>query len=733
MQQGSMAEHERAMLRAMLYLKMQRPHAAAHAAACAVKLCGGLLLKGPPLSEETVDQLSRAFHLHGRAMLLSTATFARVNPNSSKDGSLAQQPHAIVVDAAQYKASLRSLFCATLLSPRNHAYSSSVSSEDVHLLGGDALREAAAAAKEQLHQLAQGNRAAAAVPSCFAARLASAAAAAAAATATATPKASPAPAPAPGAPGVCKSMGPKESCSLGSIRGQTENGSSATSTQFPLKLGVEVHLPCRVLPAAARSLLMQQVKLLIPKALEAVVHEHQGNAQEPSRSHARPSAQPLPPMHVSVALEGIANGRCPGDHAAVQLEVCAEVCMEVVQELLSGSACPVNSILTFSSNPGRNSSSSCHWQVGVDALHAGLAASTELAQLAGAAPCKTLWRLRPPPRQTPKQEQQWAGRETSDSSGRSMESGKAEEHGDRSEVKGGLRQQQQEQKEEAQQQQQQQKEEEEDGENQSQLLARTTSSLPLVPLPKQRGPAKELPYAHYRLVDALGNAVERPQKHPFALSRVYYSANEVPAAERQVLALCIRAVKSTQHGISPNVGPLSLKSLPVYRDVQQLCNIHHFRFLHPKVRDMLLKRDNTCGFYSTLPFDLIATRQVWYEPADGCCRWRQTASEVIIIANQWAYGCGSFVWRPLGAKVLPLYALLQLSNMEILFRKAHGQETCKSTYNHTPCIGSPPNPPCRKETFKGSSNTKSWPHKKGLRKACFHQKFAAGGDLAPDG
>jgi hypothetical protein len=31
-----------------------------------------------------------------------------------------------------------------------------------------------------------------------------------------------------------------------------------------------------------------------------------------------------------------------------------------------------------------------------------------------------------------------------------------------------------------------------------------------------------LPYAHYRLVHEDGRAVERPDKHPFALSRVLY-------------------------------------------------------------------------------------------------------------------------------------------------------------------------------------------------------------------
>jgi len=46
--------------------------------------------------------------------------------------------------------------------------------------------------------------------------------------------------------------------------------------------------------------------------------------------------------------------------------------------------------------------------------------------------------------------------------------------------------------------------------------------------PAQVQPKRELPYAHYRLVDALGIPLCRPQKHPFALTRVYYSPTDVP-------------------------------------------------------------------------------------------------------------------------------------------------------------------------------------------------------------
>ena len=64
-----------------------------------------------------------------------------------------------------------------------------------------------------------------------------------------------------------------------------------------------------------------------------------------------------------------------------------------------------------------------------------------------------------------------------------------------------------------------------------------------------------LPYGAYRLVHAGGEAVERLDKHPFCMSRVYYEAGERP-------------------------------------------------------------------------------REVWTELIDGCCRWRQTGSEVKVIALQ---------------------------------------------------------------------------------------------------
>lgn len=46
-----------------------------------------------------------------------------------------------------------------------------------------------------------------------------------------------------------------------------------------------------------------------------------------------------------------------------------------------------------------------------------------------------------------------------------------------------------------------------------------------VPRPKQE---ISVPYKHYRLVTADGRALERQDKHPFCMSRVYYAKDERP-------------------------------------------------------------------------------------------------------------------------------------------------------------------------------------------------------------
>ena len=54
---------------------------------------------------------------------------------------------------------------------------------------------------------------------------------------------------------------------------------------------------------------------------------------------------------------------------------------------------------------------------------------------------------------------------------------------------------------------------------------------PPTPLRRQPAPPKlevELPYRLYRLVRADGTPVERADKHPFCMSRVYYDGAEKP-------------------------------------------------------------------------------------------------------------------------------------------------------------------------------------------------------------
>jgi hypothetical protein len=82
--------------------------------------------------------------------------------------------------------------------------------------------------------------------------------------------------------------------------------------------------------------------------------------------------------------------------------------------------------------------------------------------------------------------------------------------------------------------------------NSQALVPVTATEKEVVP-----APALPLPYAGYTLVDLSGRPLERPTKHPFALSRVYYSAAEVPSDEQQVRrgeAMAMVAVKGIWQG-----------------------------------------------------------------------------------------------------------------------------------------------------------------------------------------
>lgn len=166
LQQGRMAADEQAALRAMLLLRLEQPRLAATAAALAVRMrakdlataaaaaageqgntshaqaAGShshqarCLPQSMQLSDQGLDQLAQAFFLHGRALLLSTTSFA----TASQGCSLAQQPHAAVLDSKEYRAALCSLFCAAQLSPRNAAYTSATATSDVQVNSSSSAR-----------------------------------------------------------------------------------------------------------------------------------------------------------------------------------------------------------------------------------------------------------------------------------------------------------------------------------------------------------------------------------------------------------------------------------------------------------------------------------------------------------------------------------------------------------------------------------------------------------------
>ncbi len=531
-----MAAHERAAARAMLYLHMQRPRQAACAAAYAVGLAAGNAASeavhrpeaGRLSHEAAVDQLAHAFHLHGRAMLLSATAFAVRPPDGGhgssstggdtiskrggcRAGSLAQQPHATICNVQWYRAALSSLFCAHLLCPSSRPYASAVASEDVLLLGGDVVRAAAAAAKAALAQLAKGDLDAAHVPSCAGPPLCGSlsrgvvqggACAGEASTRT----------------DLSSSSSSSSSSSGGCEAGQAVYANSNEGcAPCAVALKVQVRLPCRVLPAAARALLVAQVQALIPGALEAV---HAWTPQAAiSQQQQQQQQQPCPRFSTPrVVLSGVANGRCPGDAATVTLTVSAKVARRCMLQLMPHADQPH---CTLTSGAGCSSP----WQAGVDVVHAGLGACRELAQLVGGALCGTVWHL--PALCAPAKEQrtgQCASSSSSSSSkssssggsssrctstsasSRAMQAAAPAAQGQHSDPQGPA-----------------------DAGRQLGVHSGSSPAGPLIPY--------DMPYASYRLVDAHGRSVERPRKHPFALSRVYYCPADVPAAEREVWAL----------------------------------------------------------------------------------------------------------------------------------------------------------------------------------------------------
>ncbi len=121
------------------------------------------------------------------------------------------------------------------------------------------------------------------------------------------------------------------------------------------------------------------------------------------------------------------------------------------------------------------------------------------------------------------------------------------------------------------------------------VVERASSEAALAPV---------VPYAGYQLVDARGRAVERPAKHPFALCRVHYSAGELPSDEQQVGAL---------------------RSKPPGRAA---------------VGRRKRRRRRSA-------FSRACCVQVWFAPADGLCRWRQTSGEVVVLVPRLPLGAAA--------------------------------------------------------------------------------------------
>lgn len=121
----------------------------------------------------------------------------------------------------------------------------------------------------------------------------------------------------------------------------------------------------------------------------------------------------------------------------------------------------------------------------------------------------------------------------------------------------------------------------------------------------------ELPYRQYRLVRADGGAAERPDKHPFSLSRVYYDASEKPEEVGAdwgvllVLLVCFGCVPAAHRGA---MRPL-------------LCQAR-------RLTGPLLPPLPPLSPYHPSP----PPPQVWAELGDGSCRWRQTGGEVKVLA-----------------------------------------------------------------------------------------------------
>jgi len=251
----------------------------------------------------------------------------------------------------------------------------------------------------------------------------------------------------------------------------SSSSSSSSCRSYTVTFDAKVHLPCRTLPALARPLLVQQVRRLVQPALHAVYSQQQQTQVQQHTGLALDADSIQVHSRPFVAIASITPA------LPVSLRCAADhVCVTFTVQALAPSPFPIPvshvSSSFSSSSPCSSATPTCLdcCKQGEMVMESGLGNCVDLVTLVGGAP-RVTWKLQPGSPQP--------------------------------------------------------------GSPPMQPVPHQPPSMQLASH-QQRQLALDLPYAGYKLVDAFGQACERPQKHPFALSRVYYAPNELPAGEKQV-------------------------------------------------------------------------------------------------------------------------------------------------------------------------------------------------------
>jgi hypothetical protein len=145
--------------------------------------------------------------------------------------------------------------------------------------------------------------------------------------------------------------------------------------------------------------------------------------------------------------------------------------------------------------------------------------------------------------------------------------------------------------------------------------------------------ALELPYRQYRLVTAEGRPLERADKHPFCMSRVYYARGETPAAEAAAWAeLADGSCRWRQ-----SAGEVKVIALKVPRDLPA-------RELEVEIRPFSLRvaRRGTCEVYleGRLHRGVVPEDSLWTlgggAGEDGCAL-SLAKMNLEVLARPWAH------------------------------------------------------------------------------------------------